>query len=276
MVQAGTAIGVTPVSWTVLGLGVKPMPGVFLRRLWVSHIPELNVCDVDYTTPRYTRRVPVVLPGKCESSGGRAVRILLWRRNSRTLRCQSSLRRILWRDGHRPSCSAGQRRVRYTAIPGRSDGSRPWDDAATGPYLGHPGPVERVTVWPSPIPRCDGRRHPAPRLGRGSRPGRNVGDVGHLELIGCKDPEVPNNYFRCQAKIGSLARIRARSSRRQDGGRDTGGWIPACRGLAGAQAGSWRALSLYRFTCVVIMAALLVRPEVIRSPPAPPLPAGFR
>ena len=44
------------VLWTVLSLGVKPMPGVFPRRLWVSRTPKLNVCDVDYTTPRYTRK----------------------------------------------------------------------------------------------------------------------------------------------------------------------------------------------------------------------------
>ena len=72
-------IEVTPVSWTVLGLGIKPMFGVFPRRLWVSRIPELNVCDVDYTTPRYTRRVPVALPacrvrdiGACPRAGGQA------------------------------------------------------------------------------------------------------------------------------------------------------------------------------------------------------------
>ena len=133
---SGKAGGATP----VLGLGVKPVFGVLPRRLWVSRIPKLNVCDVDYTTPQYTRRVPVALPGKCGSSGGRAVRILLWRRNSRTWRCQSSLRRILWRDGHRPSCSAGRRPEKYTAISGQNDGSRPWDDAATRPYLGHLGP----------------------------------------------------------------------------------------------------------------------------------------
>ena len=149
----GLLDGVTPVSWTVLGLGVKPVFGVFPHRLWVSRTPKLNVCDVDYTTPQYTRSVPVALLVKCGSSGGREVRILLWRRNARTLRCQSSLRRILWRDGHRPSCSAGRRPEKYTAIPGRNGGSHPWDDAATRPYPGHPEPAWCEGVCPSPIPQ---------------------------------------------------------------------------------------------------------------------------
>ena len=93
------ATGVTPIQWTVLGLGIKPWSCAFLHTGPVTDEQAKSVAGAGCKSLRCSRRRPIGPPVWFGNSSGQSARTPVWQRSSRTGHCRSSPRRTPSRVG---------------------------------------------------------------------------------------------------------------------------------------------------------------------------------